>query len=129
MITIKKLSESLLNSWGKDTAQGGNWDESTPSLNQCAVTALVVQDYLGGDLMRQKLNDGDSHYWNRLPDGQEIDLSFEQFRRTKQYGVGDVVIREREYTLSFPDTVKRYEILKDRVDRYLEISENGIPVS
>jgi len=118
-LTIKDLSMALLNSWGADTAQG-EWLEGVPSLNQCAVTALVVQDYFDGDLMRCKLNDGDSHYWNRLPDGNEIDLTFEQFSYTKQRDlVGETIVRTREYTLSYPDTLKRYKILSDRVSSYL----------
>lgn len=118
MITTKDLSFALLWSWGADTAKG-DWKEEIPSLNQCAVTALVVQDYFGGDLMRCKLNDGDSHYWNRLPSGDEIDLTFQQFSYTKQIDDGGKIVREREYVLSFPDTLERYNILKYRVEEYL----------
>ena len=34
------------------------------------MTALVVQDLLSGDLC--------NHYWNRRPDGTEIDLTADQ---------------------------------------------------
>lgn len=117
-ITIKQLSFALLKSWKSDTAKG-KWTELVPSLNQCAVTALVVQDYFGGDLMRCKLDDGDSHYWNRLPGGEEIDLTFEQFAVTKQCEVGEAIVRERSYVLSFPDTAARYERLCLRVQAQL----------
>lgn len=113
--TIKELSFALLKAWNSDTAKG-DWRKDIPSLNQCAVTALIVQDYFGGELMRCPLNDGDSHYWNRLPNGEEIDLTFSQFAFTKQVDVGETVIRTREYTLSFPDTLKRYNILKNRIE-------------
>jgi hypothetical protein len=116
--TLKELSFALLHSWGADTAKG-EWRNDVPALNQCAVTALVVQDYFGGELMRQSLNNGDSHYWNRIDHLGEIDLSFSQFAVTNQYGVGDVIIRDREYVLSHPDTKARYEILKKRVEEYL----------
>lgn len=122
MLSLKDLSFALLKAWGADTARG-DWSEYMPSLNQCAVTALVVQDYFGGDMLRCKLNDNDSHYWNRLPDGQEIDLTFEQFAITKQYDLGETVVREREYVLSFPDTLARYKLLKDRVAKVLEEKE------
>ena len=113
--TIKDLSFALLYSWGEDTAKG-EWRKDVPSLNQCAVTALIVQDYFGGDLMRCPLSDGDSHYWNRLLDGNEIDLTFQQFAYTHQTDKeGETVVRQRDYVLSFPDTLKRYEILKNRV--------------
>ena len=115
MITIKDLSFALLTSWDADTAKG-EWRPDVPSLNQCAVTALVVQDYFGGDLLRCPLNDGDSHYWNKIADGNEIDLTFEQFSYTRQFDEeGKTIVRERDYVLSYPDTLKRYEILAKRV--------------
>ena len=121
-ITLKILARALVESWGKDTASGGIY-KYCPSHNQCAVTAMVVQDYFCGDLMRQALDDGDSHYWNRLPDGQEIDLTFEQFFYSKQKGVGKIIVREREYVNNNPDTYSRYFILKKRVQEYLEAEE------
>jgi hypothetical protein len=123
IITIKDLSFALLHSWNADTAKG-DWKVQVPSLNQCAVTALIVQDYFGGDLMRCKLNDDDSHYWNRISDGNEIDLTFEQFAYTGQTDVGETVIRSRDYVLSFPDTLKRYEILKYRIEEFLFGQQN-----
>ena len=116
---LNDLSFALLYSWGSDTAKG-EWHKDVPSLNQCAVTVLVVQDYCGGDLMRCPLSDGDSHYWNRLPNGDEIDLTFQQFAYTHQIDVeGETIVIDREYVLSFPDTLKRYEILKYRVEEVL----------
>lgn len=121
---ITKLKDVLLKSWGKDTAKG-DWLPEVPSLNQCAVTALVVQDYLGGDLLRCKLDDGDSHYWNRLPDGTEIDFTEDQFEYTKQKDVGETIVRDREYVLSFPDTLERYKLLKRKVMENLILKELG----
>ena len=119
IVKLKDLSFALLKCWGADTAKG-EWREDVPSLNQCAVTALVVQDYFDGDLMRCPLSDGDSHYWNRLPDGNEIDLTFQQFAYTHQIDInGETIVRDRDYVLSFPDTVKRYDILRNRVKEVL----------
>ena len=112
---INELRKLLITAWCAETAKG-KWREDVPSMNQCAVTALVVQDYFGGDLMRRPLNDGDSHYWNRLPNGEEIDLTYDQFFYTQQYDVGGAIIRTREYVLSYPDTKLRYELLKKRVE-------------
>jgi hypothetical protein len=43
----------------------------------------VVHDRLGGELVRGEVHvDGervDFHWWNRLPDGSEVDLTREQF--------------------------------------------------
>lgn len=118
MVTIDKLKEAFKACWGADTAKG-EWLATVPSLNQCAVTALVVQDYLGGDLLRCKLNDGDSHYWNLLPDATEIDFTEDQFLYTHQQDIGEIIVRDRYYVLSFPDTKARYEILRERVHEYI----------
>jgi len=117
-LNLKTLSFALLNSWGADTAKG-DWREDVPSLNQCAVTALVVQDYFGGSLLRCSLNDGDSHYWNNTNYLGEVDLTFSQFAVIGQTDIGETIVRDREYVLSFPDTRKRYELLKSRVEKYL----------
>ena len=113
-LILDNLDIAIRKSWGPDTAKG-YWKPEVPSLNQCAVTALVVQDYFGGDLLRCSLSNGDSHYWNCLPDGRIVDLSKDQFEFTKQRKFGEVIVRDREYVLSYPDTRKRYEILAQRV--------------
>lgn len=110
--TLKRL---LLTTWSANTAQG-EWTPECPSLNQCAVTALVVQDFFGGDLLRCKMTNGNSHYWNRLPDGNELDLTADQFDHIEAQPLkNDFVIRDRDYVLSFPETVKRYILLKEKI--------------
>lgn len=113
---MKPTSESwrgLLNeleaAWCRETsADPTHWDPWNPAWGQCAVTALVVQDRFGGDLLRATVA-GTSHYWNRLPDGTEVDLTRHQFDVLETDPIG--VVREREYVLSFPDTKRRYEML------------------
>jgi hypothetical protein len=75
------------------------------------VTALVVQDQLGGDLVRARI-DGESHYWNRLPSGQELDLTREQF--SQPVTLTDVSVIDRDYVLSYESTRRRYERLRSR---------------
>ncbi len=113
--TVGELLAVLAHAWAADTAKG-DWSPDCPMLNQCAVTALVVQDWLGGDLLRCLTAKGDSHYWNQLPNGKEVDLTAGQFVYSGDEPLrSDTIIRTREYVLSFPDTVARYEILKRRV--------------
>jgi hypothetical protein len=60
---------------------------------------------------------GTAHYWNRLPSGEEVDLTREQFG-----GVADVPLgeeRARDYVLSFPDTARRYCELSESVRKAL----------
>lgn len=117
-MNLADLARALEQAWCADTACG-IWLPYCPSLNQCAVTALVVQDYLGGELLRCDMTDGDSHYWNRLPDGTEIDLTAEQFECIDAQPIWEtVVVRSRVYVLSFPDTALRYVLLRSRVESF-----------
>ena len=45
---------------------------------QCIRVALIVQAAMGGELIRGSV-DGWMHFWNRLPDGSEVDLTSSQF--------------------------------------------------
>jgi hypothetical protein len=104
----------LRDAWTGDTSVDSSWTPTCPALGQCAVTALVVQDYLGGDLMRCEV-EGTSHYWN-LVDGVEIDLTRSQFNH---FLPRHIAVRSRDYVLSSPDTMRRYETLRARVARIL----------
>lgn len=122
----EQLLSILLKSWSEHTATNGIWSEKNPSLNQCAVTALVVQDFLGGDLLRCEMSDGDSHYWNRLPDGTELDLTSEQFKKIDAHPLLETTeIRTRQYVLSFPKTMLRYGILLKRVSEEILKGKNN----
>nr|WP_203886282.1 hypothetical protein [Planotetraspora kaengkrachanensis] len=80
------------------------------------MTALVVQDILDGDLIIGEVHVGGvqigHHYWNRLPDGSEVDLTADQFRPDEEVVGGRVVARP-------PDAPRRhreqYELLRERV--------------
>ena len=105
------LEWNVRNAWAADTSSDPSWSEDNPPLGQCAVTALVVQDRLGGDLLRV-VNEGESHYYNRLPDGTEFDLTRAQF---STWDPTPAEVRDRAYVLSFPATVARYERLVERI--------------
>lgn len=109
------IVRALERSWDATTSADPSWSPEVPSRGQCAVSALVVQDELGGDLLRA-IVDGTSHYWNRVADGSEIDATRAQFQRWHPV---EEVIRRRSYVLSFPDTRRRYLILRSRVNALL----------
>ncbi|WP_446692591.1 YunG family protein [Saccharopolyspora hordei] len=73
------------------------WHAGNPARGQCGVTALVVHDLLGGDLLRGEVHvDGrrvDHHWWDRLPGGLEVDLTREQFGPEDVVTAGVVVAR------------------------------------
>lgn len=101
--------------WSRaSSADPAGWNASNPAWGQCAVTALVIQDVLGGDLLRVVVGD-QTHYFNRLPGGEVIDLTREQFGPRPIPNTP--VTRERSYVLSFPDTERRYLALREAVER------------
>lgn len=106
--------------WAADTSSTPDlWTPENPALGQCAVTALVLQDYYGGDLLRVT-NRGEGHYFNCIVDPitgapTRIDLTWSQFSQESWEPEDDEQVRDRAYVLSFPDTVRRYELLRDRV--------------
>ena len=119
MMTLEVLEPLVRAAWGADTCDPSDladWRPGNPARGQCGVTALVLQDLLGGDLILGKVFEGGVqtgyHYWNRLPDGREIDLTAEQFRP------GEVVVG-REVPQRPPGPPRRcreqYELLRRRV--------------
>jgi hypothetical protein len=108
-VEIADLACMLRSRWTKDTsANADHWSLQNPSYGQCAVTSLIVQDLFGGCLLRAHVNNT-THYWNRLPSGEEVDLTRDQFGGPIDVPPGEE--RSREYVLSFPDTVRRYRLL------------------
>ena len=109
--------------WSRETASPscqGQWDPANPAYGQCAVTALLVQDRFGGDLLRTVAENRGSHYYNRLPNGWEVDLTRSQFPPDQRFEPADA--RTREYALDSPGAVaartrERYELLKAAVAR------------
>lgn len=107
------ITVAIRDHWSRDTSSvPDEWTPQNPARGQCAVSALVIQDILGGDLLRTTVS-GESHYLNRLPDDQIVDVTLEQFG-TSIYD-DEPVKRDREYVLSFPDTASRYELIRSRI--------------
>jgi hypothetical protein len=110
---IALLRAAIQPGWSSETAWHATWDPANPPLNQCAVTAMVLQDFLGGDLIHTTVG-GISHYFNRLPGGQEIDLTRDQFPPGSPIGTSTVVPRKQLDRSA--DTVRRYRLLRRRVE-------------
>jgi hypothetical protein len=52
--------------------------KKSPLYLHCAAAATVVKALFGGDIVTGRVK-GIQHYWNRLPDGIELDLTSCQF--------------------------------------------------
>jgi hypothetical protein len=83
-----------------------------------AATALIVQDqYKGKILGCQTVGCGD-HYWNQLPDGNEIDLTLDQFLFVHTPKRGEKVKEfSREEILADPKIAARYAELSAIVQK------------
>ena len=111
---LNEVRDMLEKSWTKETCSLGlkdTWTIDNKALGQCAVTALIVNDFLGGKIMRCMCESG-SHYYN-LINGEVVDLTDSQFKEIPDYILGEE--RTREYLLSNIDTKNRYLLLLKNV--------------
>src|SRR5262245_43252730 len=94
-LTLGDLKAALAKAWSRETsADPAAWSDENNAWGQCAVTALIVQDHLGGELRRGEVGTT-SHYWNQLPTGEEIDLTRHQFPDDVE--LANIEARTREY--------------------------------
>jgi hypothetical protein len=85
--SLADIERVIRASWSRETCDPVDvdaWSPENPARGQCAVTALVVQDLCGGELLLAEVHYPDGsrqglHYWNRLGEGVELDLTREQF--------------------------------------------------
>lgn len=109
---------------GETTQDAEHWTPENPMYGHCAVVSLVAQNLFGGELLRASLEEVPefahmrSHYWNRLPDGTEVDFTAPQFGGRYPNGLISAP-RERSYALSYIETVKRYKLLAWRLAKAL----------
>lgn len=119
--TLGAVESALRASWAADTcspddlARSG-WQADNPAWGQCDITALLINDLLGGDLVVGDVHlDGEQHgyhWWNRLPSGVELDLTREQFRLGQVVTGSRIVKRPPGMP---PRRSEEYQRLRDRV--------------
>ena len=116
MIDFQALQES----WCRDTGAGNSGLSGMP-VGQCAVTALLVQDLIGGQIVRTVIvteSGEESHYFNRIQGMGDIDLTRAQYpTHVIPYGVeverARLLEGERAITARTPE---RYVLLKSRYE-------------
>lgn len=103
MINASDYTARVERCWSKRTAS--TFCDSNPALGQCSVTALVAQDFLGGEIAKTKVG-GAWHFYNIL-DGKRFDFTAAQFERAIDYD--DLVCSRAD---AFADTsLPQYEEL------------------
>lgn len=107
---IDKLQQNLFQVWSLQSSS--KWTPENPAQGQCGVTALVVQDLLGGEI-RKTNTLGGWHFYNYIQ-GQRYDFTASQFEEPIAYI--DIQSNREE---AFADTnEKQYNYLKQSVTRH-----------
>ncbi|MGN7398584.1 YunG family protein [Cytobacillus praedii] len=115
---LDKLLHFLFQSWSIQSSS--KWTEDNPAKGQCGVTALVVNDIFGGEILKTKLSGG-WHFYNSI-DGKRYDFTKSQFREEINYK--DSRSNRDE---AFLDTnQKQYTYLKQRVEELILVSQEEI---
>lgn len=78
----EKIVKSLLKKcWSRESSS--LWTVENPARGQCGVTALVIQDCFGGEILKT-LVDGKNHFYNKI-DGLKYDFTADQFQLPPNY--------------------------------------------
>lgn len=108
-----ELFHMLRASWSTET--GRKWLPENPARGQCSVTALVVQDLLGGEVLKTGVN-GQWHFYNRIG-GRRWDMTMGQFDAPIGY---DDLPATREEAMA-DTSPEKYRLLCER------LAETGYP--
>ncbi|WP_075332983.1 hypothetical protein [Pseudonocardia sp. Ae717_Ps2] len=126
--TLADVERAVRESWCDETRPPecqAEWDPSNPSRDQCGVTALVVNDLLGGDLVVGEVHkDGthvDYHWWNRFG-LVDVDLTREQFTAHEVVVGGEAL--KRPPTSELRRCVDEYLLLRRRVLARLAVADD-----
>jgi hypothetical protein len=107
MRELTDVEQQLRASWSIETAS--TWTRENPARGQCSVTALVVQDLLGGLILKTRVGP-QWHFYNSI-DGKRVDLTASQFESLILYD--DVPATRGE---AFEDTSpEQYRALRRRL--------------
>lgn len=118
--TLEELKEALRFSWCRETAyKKKEWTPKNPAHTQCWPTVYVVHKYFGGKI-KVGIVKGEKHLWNQLPNGQEKDLTEDQFSGKTTLPRGKVVDPRRVFAR--PWIFRRCKILEEKVEDYLRLA-------
>lgn len=128
-LTLTGIDAALRASWAADTCSPDDvarapWTAANPAWGQCDITALVVHDMFGGELLVGEVWSADGeqqgfHWWNRLASGVELDLTREQFL------LGQRVTEPRPVERPpgrLPRRQEEYELLRRRVSEAITLA-------
>lgn len=106
---MNEFQAVLRGAWSNESSS--KWTAENPALGQCGVTALVVHDVFGGEILKTP-TPGGMHFYNRIA-GCRCDFTEAQFSEPIQYA--DLLSSRDE---AFRDTnAAQYNHLKTAVVR------------
>ena len=115
-LTPRDYYDLLTGIWDADTCaprMRDDWSEDNPTLGQCSITAFLMQDIYGGDVLGLPLGDGNYHCFNAVGD-YVFDLTSEQFGdRALDYA--HYRPQKREDHFARAEKKARYELLRKRL--------------
>ncbi len=123
--SLLDIDRALRASWAADTCSPDDrerveWLPGNPAWGHCDITALIVNDIFGGDLVVGEVYlDGaqrNFHWWNKLPNGIELDLTREQFQLGETVTAARVVERPPG---PLPRRYEEYLLLRERMTEHL----------
>jgi len=101
----------LYKCWSIDSSS--KWTLDNPANGQCSVTALIVNDLFGGEILKTKLQEG-WHFYNRI---DKINFDFTQSQFAKEPIYLDILSNREE---AFSDTNQnQYKYLKNKISKYI----------
>lgn len=105
-----RILAALYHSWSIVTAS--QWQPDNPARGQCNVTAVLVHDLFGGEILKTPQPDGD-HFYNRI-DGDRLDFTASQFEQAIAY---EDIVSDRG---AAADSITRHELetLKDAFQKH-----------
>ena len=108
---LDEFRRVLRRSWSLETSP--QWLPENPARGQCSVTALVVWDRFGGEILKTSVGN-DWHFYNRVA-GTVYDLTAEQFAVPPAY-LDILSSRDEALAGTAPD---RYQALAAHVGQAL----------
>ncbi len=119
---LMELVGLLRRNWDAESAfDADDWSGANPARGQCAVSSLVIQEYMGGEIVRFRVEfEGieEKHFVN-LIDGALIDSTHSQFPASVMLVRSDPDLKQfssvRERLLSDADTERRYGYLLAKI--------------
>lgn len=85
-LSIKDFEKILRQSWSRETCyeiMQKDWSEELPELGRCYVSARLFQEFFGGNILKCKDKNNESHFWNNL-DNLEYDFTINQYNNGKE---------------------------------------------